>query len=220
MPKYLRKWILLAAALCLLLTGCGQDTSSNETPPASSSSSQETQQPAGEETAPEEAPDKTPAEAPDAQAPEEDAGEQTYTDNFSVDPAAVQAFAQDIQQVVADQDLEGLADLVSFPIYLGFADDPQSVETREDFVALGADRICSPRSAQRTPARWNPAGQALHCPQADVPTLSSVSQTAIWPLWGSTTDGISPGKTALAAWRAPFLSPEGCRAVSPAMMQK
>lgn len=141
MPKYLRKWILLAAALCLLLTGCGQDTSSNETPPASSSSSQETQQPAGEETAPEETPDKTPAEAPDAQAPEEDAGEQTYTDNFSVDPAAVQAFAQDIQQVVADQDLEGLADLVSFPIYLGFADDPQSVETREDFVALGADRI-------------------------------------------------------------------------------
>lgn len=143
MPKYLRKWILLAAALCLLLTGCGQDTSSNETPSESASSgqSQETQQPAGEETAPEETPDKTPAEAPDAQAPEEDAGEQTYTDNFSVDPAAVQAFAQDIQQVVADQDLEGLADLVSFPIYLGFADDPQSVETREDFVALGADRI-------------------------------------------------------------------------------
>ena len=133
MPKYLRKWILLAAALCLLLTGCGQDTSSNETPPASSSSSQETQQPADEETAPE--------EAPDAQAPEEDTGEQTYADNFSVDQAAVQAFAQDIQQVVADQDLEGLADLVSFPVYLGFADDPQSVETREDFIALGADRI-------------------------------------------------------------------------------
>ena len=136
MPKYLRKLILLAAALCLLLTGCGQDTSSNETPPASSSSSQETQQPADEETAPEE----TPEEAPDAQAPE-DTEEQTYTDNFSVDQAAVQAFAQDIQQVVADQDLEGLADLVSFPVYLGFADDPQSVETREDFVALGADRI-------------------------------------------------------------------------------
>lgn len=133
MPKYLRKLLLLAAALCLLLTGCGQDTSSNETPPASSSSSQETQQPADEETAPE--------EAPDAQAPEEDTEEQTYTDNFSVDQAAVQAFAQDIQQVVADQDLEGLADLVSFPVYLGFADDPQSVETREDFVALGADRI-------------------------------------------------------------------------------
>lgn len=173
---------------------------------------------------PEEAPDKTPAEAPDAQAPEEDAGEQTYTDNFSVDPAAVQAFAQDIQQVVADQDLEGLADLVSFPIYLGFADDPQSVETRRTLSPWARTgslrRICSPRSAQRTPARWNPAGQALHCPQADVPTLSSVSQTAIWPLWGSTTDGISPGKTALAAWRAPFLSPEGCRAVSPAMMQK
>ena len=137
MPKYLRKLILLAAALCLLLTGCGQDTSSNETPPASSSSSQETQQPADEETTPEE----TPEEAPDAQAPEEDTEEQTYTDNFSVDQAAVQAFAQDIQQVVADQDLEGLADLVSFPVYLGFADDPQSVETREDFVALGADRI-------------------------------------------------------------------------------
>ena len=137
MPKYLRKLSLLAAALCLLLTGCGQDTSSNETPPASSSSSQETQQPADEETAPEE----TPEEAPDAQAPEEDTEEQTYTDNFSVDQAAVQAFAQDIQQVVADQDLEGLADLVSFPVYLGFADDPQSVETREDFVALGADRI-------------------------------------------------------------------------------
>ena len=36
---------------------------------------------------------------------------------------------------------EALADLASYPLYVGFADGGQSVESREDFIALGADRI-------------------------------------------------------------------------------
>lgn len=42
---------------------------------------------------------------------------------------------------MADQDLEGLADLMMFPNYVGFTEDPAFVNTREEFTALGADRI-------------------------------------------------------------------------------
>ena len=42
---------------------------------------------------------------------------------------------------MADKDLEALADLASYPLYIGFSDGGQSVESREDLIALGADRI-------------------------------------------------------------------------------
>ena len=65
----------------------------------------------------------------------------TYEDNFDVDAEAVADFALKIQDVVADQDLEALADLMMFPNYVGFAEDPVFVNTREEFTALGAERI-------------------------------------------------------------------------------
>ena len=42
---------------------------------------------------------------------------------------------------MADKDLEALADLTAYPLYVGFADGGQSVESRDEFIALGADRI-------------------------------------------------------------------------------
>ena len=53
----------------------------------------------------------------------------------------VDAFAEQIQTAVADKDLEALADLAAYPLYVGFADGGQSVESRDEFIALGADRI-------------------------------------------------------------------------------
>ena len=133
--------MILAGVLCLSLVGCGRSV---DTQPEEEDTVQ-TQEPAelpAEETAeePTEAPKEEtgdPAaseETPDAETP-------TYTDNFSVDAAAVTVFAKQIQTVVADKDLEALADLVSYPLYVGFADGGQSVESREDFLALGADQI-------------------------------------------------------------------------------
>lgn len=120
--------MLLAAALCLMLAGCGQSSQpSSQEPPVQSGQTD----PAGEEK-----PEEVPQE--DA-AGEEDAP--TYEDNFDVDAETAADFAQKIQAVVADQDLEALADLMMFPNYVGFTEDPAFVNTREEFIALGADRI-------------------------------------------------------------------------------
>ena len=116
--------MILAGVLCLSLAGCGQ---SGETP--SEEDPVQTQEPAEE----------TPGDTAEEEVPEEEAP--VYTDNFSVDAAAVTAFAEQVQTAVAGKDLEALADLASYPLYVGFADGGQSVESREDFIALGADRI-------------------------------------------------------------------------------
>ena len=120
--------MLLAAALCLMLAGCGQSSQpSSQEPPVQSGQPD----PAGEEAL-EEAPQEDAAGEEDAPA---------YADNFDVDAEAAADFARKIQEVVADQDLEALADLMMFPNYVGFTEDPAFVNTREEFTALGADRI-------------------------------------------------------------------------------
>ncbi len=141
---------LLAALLCLLLAGCGQsggaaepeDTTPTESTEGGAPSSEQT--PEGEEgTVPAGDTESSEAEDPSVAAPEDgaEADAPQYTDNFDVDDAAVTAFAEEIKGAVADKDVEALADLVAFPIYLGSTDGGESVETREEFVALGADRI-------------------------------------------------------------------------------
>ena len=120
--------MLLAAARCLMLAGCGQSSQpSSQEPPVQSGQTD----PAGEEAL-EEAPQEDAAGEEDAPA---------YADNFDVDAEAAADFARKIQEVVADQDLEALADLMMFPNYVGFTEDPAFVNTREEFTALGADRI-------------------------------------------------------------------------------
>lgn len=128
---------LLLASLCLLLVGCGQK---DETVPEENTSI-ESGEPA--QTPPAE----TPAETDDSQEPDEASqGQQTdesprYEDNFAVDEEAVTDFAKKIQAVVADKDLEGLADLMAFPNYVGFPEEGAFVDTREDFLALGAEQV-------------------------------------------------------------------------------
>ena len=60
-----------------------------------------------------------------------------------MDAAAVADFAEQIQAAMANRDLEALADLAAYPLYVGFAEGGESVESREDFLALGAERIFS-----------------------------------------------------------------------------
>ena len=115
----------------IFLAGCGQ---SGSTSPEGGSSPQ-AEQPA-EETAGEDG-GRTPEEdGADTEAPQ-------YTDNFSIDTEAVTAFAEQIQAAVAEKNLEALADLASYPLYIGFSDGGESVESREDLIALEADRIFS-----------------------------------------------------------------------------
>lgn len=64
-----------------------------------------------------------------------------YEDNFAVDKEAIAEFGKKVQAVVADKDLEGLAELTSFPTYVGFEEGGVMPATREEFLELGADRI-------------------------------------------------------------------------------
>ena len=64
----------------------------------------------------------------------------SYEDNFAVSTAA---FAKKIQDAVAAEDLNALADLVNYPVYVALGDG-SVIETREDLIALGADKIFTP----------------------------------------------------------------------------
>lgn len=65
---------------------------------------------------------------------------QVYEDNFAVDSAAAKEFAGKIKDAAARKDLEALADLTAFPVYVGLP-DVDVVETREDFLKLGAESV-------------------------------------------------------------------------------
>lgn len=63
-----------------------------------------------------------------------------YEDNFAVDSKAAKEFAQKVQAAAAAKDLEALADLTAFPVYVGLP-DVGVVNTREDFLNLGAETV-------------------------------------------------------------------------------
>ena len=92
-----------------------------------------------------------PAESKTTAAPAETKAEETtasetletssgYEDNFAVDSRAAAEFADKIKEAVAAEDLEALADLTAFPVYVDI-ENANDVKTREDFLALGAEAI-------------------------------------------------------------------------------
>lgn len=83
---------------------------------------------------------EVPAEAGAETSASDQAADETYEDNFAVGTGAAKAFAEKIKTAVADGDMEALADLTSFPVYVGIAEGGV-VETREDFLALGAEKV-------------------------------------------------------------------------------
>lgn len=115
------KTLLKIAAVCMIgavLTGC-----SNAQQEITPSAPQETQQ-----------------EMTEAAETQQTEAVQTYEDNFAVDSAAAKEFARKVKEVTAKKDLEGLAELTAFPVYVGLP-GVGSVETREAFLELGADAV-------------------------------------------------------------------------------
>ena len=136
---YRKIWILVVTgALGLMLAGCGQTQVSQD---EQQDVSVDVQEPI-EESSPDQDPAEPPEESVSTGETADTSQEETqYEDNFAVDTSDAQAFAKKIQTVVAEQDFEGLADLISYPVYIGFPDKGEFVETKEDFINLGADRI-------------------------------------------------------------------------------
>ena len=146
--------MVLAFALAgAALTGCGegrdaqQDGVQGISLETQEGTLQETQEDTPEET--QETPEGAQQDAQQESASDEAAAESAaqesrtgagYEDNFAVDSNAAKEFAQKIQAAAADKDLEALAALMAFPVYVGLP-DAKTVESREDFLALGAETV-------------------------------------------------------------------------------
>ncbi len=155
--------VCMVTAMVLALAGCGQKKDSLENVVYEDSAVQDNEDAAGQ-------PDKDTADTDDvagqsaddgkaedtgaaaaadfsdaagtAQEPaQEDAAEGTYEDNFAVDTQTAAAFGGKIKEAVAGKDIEKLADLTTFPVYVGLTEEGAVVETREDFIALGAENL-------------------------------------------------------------------------------
>ena len=70
-----------------------------------------------------------------------------YTDNFMVPEEEITAFAGKVKEAVADRDMDALASLASYPLYVGFKDGGVSAGSPEELAALGTDRIITPELA-------------------------------------------------------------------------
>ena len=147
-----KRWILLATAVMVLsLTGCGQEKEkSNNVAPETgtllesgeSETEQSQEQAAQQEAAAATEPaDQDPAADTTEGAQQEAAAGGSWEDHFAVDTAAAAEFGGKIKEAVAEQDIEKLADLTAFPVYVGVIGDGIVVEKREDFIALGADAL-------------------------------------------------------------------------------
>ncbi|MCC3383079.1 hypothetical protein D4758_03935 [Enterocloster citroniae] len=68
----------------------------------------------------------------------------SYEDNFTVPKSDVSDFAKEIKAAVASKDLDTLASLASYPLYIGFKDGGISIDTAQELTALGRDRIFTP----------------------------------------------------------------------------
>ena len=145
--------IMGIAVTGLAITGCAGKTEPAETTAAQETAKMEELQPAETAESMEETEAKTEAageetksentetaEKPQAEAQAENGSAGGYEDNFAVDSAAAAEFAAQIKEAVAAKELDALAELTAFPVYVGLP-DVGAVETKEDFLALGADAV-------------------------------------------------------------------------------
>ena len=65
---------------------------------------------------------------------------ETYADNFEVDSQTAGEFAEKVKEAVAQKDLEALAELTAFPVYVGLP-DVGGVQTKEEFLAIGGEKL-------------------------------------------------------------------------------
>ncbi len=153
---------LMIIVMVLALSGCGQEKEekynvapeeSTLLPKEGESETEQSQEPAvqqGSAAATEQADQEQAEQSPTDQDPAADTAEgaqqeaaagSSWEDNFAVDTAAAAEFGGKIKEAVAAQNIEKLADLTAFPVYVGVVGDGTVVETREDFIALGADAL-------------------------------------------------------------------------------
>ena len=158
----MRKVMLAAVTAVVLVTGCSSDgqqetemttvaqemeSQEAEAPEIENkeSETQETEAQETETTATEAAQTSAEAETETEQAETEQVEAENasgkYEDNFAVSTEAAAEFGSQVKAAVAEKDLEKLADLTAYPVYVGFPEGSMTIESREDMIAQGAEKI-------------------------------------------------------------------------------
>lgn len=135
---------ILLALTTMMIAGCGSNTKNSDSQTEVSTSTETTDEASSDETDTEETDSnsgETANEATDSQQEVADPGDGNYEDNFAVSHEAAVDFAEKIKSAVAAKDQEALADLVNYPVYIGFKDEGQTVDTKEDFMKLDASEL-------------------------------------------------------------------------------
>ena len=135
---------ILLALTTMMIAGCGSNTKNADSQTEVSTSTETTDEASSDETDTEETESnsgETANEATDSQQEAADPGDGNYEDNFAVSHEAAVDFAEKIKSAVAAKDQEALADLVNYPVYIGFKDEGQTVDTKEDFMKLDASEL-------------------------------------------------------------------------------
>ena len=135
---------ILLALTTMMIAGCGSNTKNADSQTEVSTSTETTDEASSDETDTEETDSnsgETANEATDSQQEGADPADGNYEDNFAVSHEAAVDFAEKIKSAVAAKDQEALADLVNYPVYIGFKDEGQTVDTKEDFMKLDASEL-------------------------------------------------------------------------------
>ncbi len=135
---------ILLALTTMMIAGCGSNTKNADSQTEVSTSTETADEASSDETDTEETDSnsgETANEATDSQQEAADPGDGNYEDNFAVSHEAAVDFAEKIKSAVAAKDQEALADLVNYPVYIGFKDEGQTVDTKEDFMKLDASEL-------------------------------------------------------------------------------
>ena len=158
----MRKVMLAAVTAMVLVTGCSSDgqqetemttvaqemeSQEAEAPEIEikESETQETEAQETETTATEAAQTsgeaETETEPAETEQVEAENASGKYEDNFAVSTEAAAEFGSQVKAAVAEKDLEKLADLTAYPVYVGFPEGSMTIESREDMIAQGAEKI-------------------------------------------------------------------------------
>lgn len=135
---------ILLALTTMMIAGCGSNTKNADSQTEVSTSTETADETSSDETDTEETDSnsgETANEATDSQQEAADPGDGNYEDNFAVSHEAAVDFAEKIKSAVAAKDQKALADLVNYPVYIGFKDEGQTVDTKEDFMKLDASEL-------------------------------------------------------------------------------
>lgn len=137
MKKSLRVLMMAAMVAGTSLTACSSKPAETTAAETTAEAAESTETNAAEAET-EETETKEAIEAEEKESEENAAEEETFSETALTE--RYRDFAESLQHIIGEKDMEDLAELMVYPSYIGI-DDGVVVESEEDFLALDADKV-------------------------------------------------------------------------------